>query len=248
MKAPDEIKNMFLSADGDDLLNTETSLVDEPIVSVGADGKPVRGKPFCTQKTDSLKYGERPPVMKSFVYGGEENGVHTFTTYRPRVALSADGEPNYWFGYQTFTCDCNGDTTGNCKKLVDGVAERAKQSYPRVTCPQVVSSPVSSEPEIGRQTQKSALSETDPSILFLRSPGNGQSLLMPQHFERIKAGNCRGGAASPYEECGPYAYLGRNPAKNYLMTFPQDPGVNLCQNRPARCSDDRFFLQGISPQ
>lgn len=247
MRAPAEIRNMFLTMGGEDYLTSEMSLLGNHIDSINSAGQPVMGRRYCTQLTESLGPNEKPPVMKSFVYEGETNNVFKFTTYRPRHTQGpTENDSFYWFGFERLTCDCRNDQRGYCRRLVQAIAERARQSHQRVTCPMDVSSPDQFEPTVGRQTQGSGLDPNDPSILVLRSPGIGQSLLLPQHFERIKAGNCRGGAARNYETCEEYSYTGKNRANGYEMSLPQNPNVNLCTNVPAQCRDDRFYLEGRS--
>lgn len=248
MAAPEDIRNMFLSMNGDELMNSEMTLLDSPTVSVDANRNPVTRPPFCRSETTSLPFGERPPVMKSFVYNKVSENSHIFTTYRPRYTLPSPGaEGFYWFGQQRFTCDCSGDTTNSCNRLVQALAEKAQQTIPTVLCPQEVATPRDFQASVGPQTGPSSLdTSVTPPQLVLRSPGNGQSLLSPQHFERIKAGNCRGGAARNYEFCEDYAYMGRNPTRgtSFNMTLPVDPAVNQCADVPAQCFDDNFYLNG----
>lgn len=250
MNAPDDIRNMFLSMNGDELMNSEMTLLDSPPVSVDGNRNLVTRPPFCTSETSSLEFGVRPPVMKSFVYNNVSANVHTFTTYRPRYTPPdpSGSEGFYWFGVQRFTCDCSGDTTNSCNRLVQALAAKARETIPTVNCPISVSTPRDLQASVGPQTEASSLdTSVSPPQLVLRSPGNGQSLLRPQHFERIKAGDCRGGPASNYEFCENYAYMGRNPTQgnSYNMTLPVDPAVNQCADVPAQCFDDNFYLNGV---
>lgn len=253
MKAPEEIKAMFLSMNGDEIINTETSLLEDPIVDVTADRVPVKRAAFCTSVTSSLKPNERPSVMKSFQYEGSSEGTHTFTSYRPRHTQGqTEFDTFYWFGYQRFTCNCNGDTTNTCNRLVKALAARAQETRPTVKCPQDVSTPWELQSSVLPAGVNASPSELDstmtPPVLVLRTPGNGQSLLRPQHFERIKAGNCRGGAARNYEYCEQFAMMGRNPISGSgfnMTTFPLNSEINQCANVPPQCFDDSFYLDGI---
>lgn len=246
MSAPDDIKAMFLSNDADHVINNEMSLIGSQITTI-ANGSEVRRNPFCVSTTDSMGVNERPPVMKSGVYQGVRNGSHVFVTYRPRHTQGEGFEPYYWFGRTTYTCNCQGDTQGYCQRIVDQAIRRLENPGPRVTCPMDVTTPRDVQADIGPQSQPSGLDRSvNPPQLVLRSPGNGQSLLRPQHFERIKAGNCRGGAARNYELCEEFAYRGRNPAVNgYQMRLPVNPNVNLCNDLPRQCLDDSFYLDGV---
>ncbi len=253
MNAPDEIKAMFLSMSGDEIMKAEMSLLASPIVNVTAERVPVTRPPFCTSVTSALGANERPPVMKSFQYDGNSGGVHTFTTYRPRHTQGqAEFDTFYWFGYERFTCNCNGDTTNICNRLVQALAVRARETKPTVNCPLSVSTPRDFQASVlppGYNVPPSELDTTStPPVLVLRSPGNGQSLLRPQHFERIKAGDCRGGAARNYEYCEQFANMGRNPIRGNgynMTTFPPNPEVNQCANVPTQCFDDSFYLDGV---
>ncbi len=246
MKGPADIKGMFLSNDVDQFINNEMSLIGAQIVGI-ENGSEVRRNAFCTSYTDSLGSNERPPVMKSAIYQGENGGSHTFVTYRPRYMKNDPPmESFYWFGRTTYTCNCAGDTQGYCQRIIQNTIQRIQNPGPRVDCPMDITSPRDIQADIGAQTQASGLDESvNPPQLVLRSPGNGQSLLRPQHFERIKAGNCRGGAARNYELCEEFAYLGRNPANGYHMRLPTDPNVNQCSDLPPQCLDDSFYLDGI---
>ncbi len=253
MRAPQDIRNMFLSMNGEELMNSEMSLIDNPITQLSEARAPIRSFPFCTSATGSLDTGVRPPVMKSFLYEGNSAGVHSFASYRPRYTPPVNGsEGFYWYGYQRYTCDCRRDTSNYCNRLVQALAVRARETIPTVQCPQTVSSPRDIQSSVARPDEVMRPSELDTSVnppqLVLRTPGNGQSLLRPQHFERIKAGDCRNGAASNYEFCEQYAYMGRNPIQGdgyNMTTIPPNPAINQCADVPAQCFDDSFYLDGV---
>lgn len=246
MKAPEEIRSMFLSNDVDQFINNEMSLTGSQIVTIES-GREITRTPFCVARVDTLGAHVKPVIMKSAVYQGEKNGAHIFVTHRPRFMAGTQGtESFYWFGRTTYTCNCTGDTQGYCQRLIQNTIQRIQNPGPRMDCPMDITSPRDVQAEIGAQSESSGLDEsTDPPQLVLRSNGNGQSLIRPQHFERIKAGNCRGGAARNYELCEEFAYQGRNRANNYKMRLPVDPNVNLCRNLPPQCLDDQFYLDGI---
>lgn len=251
MNGPEDIKRMFLSMNGDELMNSEMSLLDTPTVSINASRAPVERPAFCRSETGSLEAGVRPPVMKSFLYEGNSAGVHTFTSYRPRYTppTTPGGSDGFtWFGYQRYICNCNGDTANYCNRLVQALAVKARETIPTVHCPFEITTPRDFQASVGPQTEASGLDNSvSPPQLVLRSPGNGQSLLSPQHFERIKAGDCRGGPASNYEFCEDYAYMGRNriEGNGYNMTLPMNPEENQCADVPAQCFDDNFYLNGV---
>jgi hypothetical protein len=246
MKAPEEIKSMFLSNDVDQFINNEMSLVGSQIVEI-QNGREISRPPFCTVAVDSLAPNVRPSVMKSAVYQGEKNGTHTFVTHRPRYTKgNTEAESFYWFGRTTYTCNCSGDTQGYCQRIIQNAIQQIQNPGLRVNCPMDITSPRDIQSDIGPQSLPSGLDETvSPPQLVLRSPGNGQSLIRPQHFERIKAGNCRGGAARNYEFCEQFAYKGRNRPDGYHMRLPINPNENLCSELPPQCLDDRFYLDGI---
>jgi hypothetical protein len=246
MKGPEDIKAMFLSNDVDQFINNETSLIGSQIVTI-ENGREVTRPPFCSARADSTGANVRPAVMNSAVYQGEKDGTHTFVTHRPRhMKNNPPLESFYWFGRTTFTCNCAGDTQGYCHRLIQNIIQRIQNPGPRVTCPIDITSPRDIQADIGPQNQPSGLDESvNPPQLVLRSPGNGESLIRPQHFERIKAGNCRGGAARNYEICEDFAYLGRNRTQNYKMSLPVNPNVNLCSDLPPQCLDDSFYLDGV---
>lgn len=245
MNGPEDIKRMYLSMDGDDYINTETSLSLPSIESIDPSMNEVK-RQFCSsvQPSGSLPYGVRPPVMKSFVFEGESNNVFNFTSYRPRSSAGTDGTPNIWFGVERHVCNCNGDTHNYCRRMMAELQRKANEYHPRVNCPLYTTTPLDVQSSIGPQNEASGLDNSaNPPQLVLRNPGTGESLLRPQHFERIRAGNCRGNAASNYERCEEFAYRGRNPAKrDFTMQLPMNMNENQCSNLPADCLNDRYFL------
>jgi hypothetical protein len=219
MNAGGKVRDIYLSMNGDDILNTESSLTTE-----NTDLNPDRH--ICTVAENKfLEWGQEP--AKAFEFDSESGQTYKFNSYR----VSQYDGTKALYSKLVYSCTCKPHQT-HCKKIIDQLKVSANNIPKRVTCPYGLKAN-STGPSIGRDPSGSRTADCRTVAgkqvcdLVLTSEGNGQSLLAPSHFYKILGGNCRGSAPN-YERCEPYAYIGQN--------------SNECKQMPAECLNDDFYL------
>ena len=135
---------------------------------------------------------------------------------------TAQGPTTVW--QREVKCTCPVGAEGDyCRRASAEVKRKAAAPQKRASCPNAY--PQVGESVLGPSSNQSAVVGDKLRIV---SSGNGQSLLRPSHFTKIMAGSCRNPAAS-YETCAQYSYI---------------PKGDQCNDMPAECLNDDFFLGG----
>lgn len=213
MKTGGKAKSIYLSMNGHEIMGTETS-----ILSKNNAHNPMREicKSSGTQAVETKDVPE-----KAFTFDSQSGNVYKFSSYR---VFAGD---NIYYDKISYTCECKPHQI-YCHKLLGEMKKIAQQVPPRATCPDGVK-PKSTGPSIGYDKLGSRVDcpENGQCDLVISTRGSGKSLLLPNQFSKIMAGNCAGGSPQ-YEKCEKFAYM------------PDDHPE--CSKIPAECNDDNFYL------
>ncbi len=216
MKAPENIRNLYLSSTGFDEIADESSVWKNTENPNG----------FCEVTSSRFLPGSLTPD-RAFMFDQTNDAVSTFSSY----TISAPADGRILFAENKVTCTC---PPGHpfCQRIVEGLRQRSEQRIPRSACP-VGTMPHAQGPDTGAHPDGSHVEGTgDARVLVVSNPGTpGASLLKPQHFRKMIAGNCTG-YATAYDRCAPYAYI------------PQGP---QCASMPPECNSDSYYLNGTLP-
>ncbi|WP_408098493.1 hypothetical protein ACJVC5_06155 [Peredibacter sp. HCB2-198] len=119
--------------------------------------------------------------------------------------------PNYKIDRTQITCTCNGNK--ECLSIKERLPSQLANLGQRALCPSG-----------SNKVDKSQSNQSN--VIKIKSDPIMPSLLHPNQFKKILAGNCRG-IVDGYLECADWAYKGRN---------------KYSCNAPARCQDDSYYL------
>jgi hypothetical protein len=201
------VRKIYLSMEGWSAVANETSLMDK----------------HCFAKTPYDPIAEENLPDRAFTLGEESGNQTVFYSYK--VIPASPGKFMAW--RQKIQCDCP-EGHPYCSRLVNDLKERSRKPIPSVFCPSGTTA-VQREPSIGQDGESRVVGTGKDRQLILTTPGTqGESLLRPQHFYKIIAGNCTGAAPS-YEACAPYTTM---------------PSGEMCHSMPSFCNDSAIYLDG----
>lgn len=119
--------------------------------------------------------------------------------------------PNFKLDRMQITCTCNGNR--ECLAEKSKIPSQIAGIGNRGLCP-------------GGADKTDKANANLPNVIKFKSEPSLPSLLQPNHFKKILAGNCRG-IVDGYLECADWAYKGRD---------------KYSCNAPAKCQDDSYYL------
>ncbi|WPU65557.1 hypothetical protein [Peredibacter starrii] len=119
--------------------------------------------------------------------------------------------PNFRINRTQITCTCNGNKT--CLAEKSKIPSQIASIGIRGICP-------------GGADRTDKANANLANVIKFKSEPTMPSLLQPNHFKKILAGNCRG-VVDGYLECADWAYKGRD---------------KYSCNAPAKCQDDSYYL------
>lgn len=171
------------------------------------------------QYLDPRIYPDKEPLKRHLLIKQDEYSL----TFETRFFYE-DGA-NLRLNRQLMVCKCEGDD--ECSKAMPD-ALKALERNPSVTeCPASMDSLPTEEFAAGPQDKTSVEGDV---LKLVTIPASSESLLSPNHFNRILYGDCETGPVSHYNKCASYAYKGTGDAE--------------CSSKPASCANDSYFLNG----
>lgn len=212
-------KEIYLSMNGAEILNTESSLT-APNTTLNPN------REICTITSNvNLDWDTEP--AKAFELASENGSRFIFNSYRVNNVVN----DKVSYNKLVYTCNCQPHQE-YCQKMMQQLKDVSNNIPKRVTCPDGLRAN-STAPSIGSDPSGSRMDDCRTvegkrvCDLVLTSPGNGKSLLAPSHFNRMLGGNCEG-SSPQYERCERYAYIGKNTAE--------------CRSMPRECLDDNYYM------
>jgi hypothetical protein len=210
-----------------EIIETESSLVNE---------KPNSVSNLCRFKT-WLPHDPSDIPSKAFKLHSREvrsGGNEVFQFYSYAVGVQTNGSVHY--DKALYECDCP-PAHPYCKRMMEQFIMREKETLLRPRCPastvsKSMTPAIGADPGGTRVTNCLGEGKEKKCELIVTTPGNGESLLRPAHFQKILAGSCAGGAPS-YEACEKYSYIGSK--------------TMMCSQKPPECNSDEYFLLGNRP-
>ncbi len=216
MSGPENIRNLYLSATGFDVITDESSVLKTPQNPGG----------FCELVGSRFLPRNQVPE-RAFMFDSSDGSVTTFNSY----TAQSPATNQFAFVENKMRCSC---PPGHafCQRIVQSLRQRSEQRILRSTCPNGTT-PHAQGPDTGAHPDGSHVegSGNDRVLVVSTSGTPGASLLKPQHFRKMIAGNCTG-YATAYERCAPYAYIPHGPQ---------------CNTMPPECNSDSYFLNGVLP-
>lgn len=182
-----------------------------------------KGSAYCPSKNAAPESIKELPSGKAVDLVSGDGNEFSFTI--ARESAKTEGVHK-----SVFTCNCD-PSIEYCKKHMDMLKRYAASPKPRAKCP-VGSKPKIPEPLIGQDGATRVEGSGDNATLVIATPGDpSKSLLQPQQFKKILAGNCQG-AAPGYEICESFSIISKDKKED----------AEACAKRPAYCNDDDVFF------
>ena len=170
----------------------------------------------------------KEPGKRSVLVSNNEYSV-TFENRSLNPFPGAGGSaPRFNVTRRLITCNCNGNA--ECISGIPEAVEHVRNNPSARGCP--LDTEALPQTSMTPPTGESSRIEGD-IIHIVSTPESTDSLLLPNHFNRILYGNCMTGPTANYNQCASFAYSGTGDA--------------YCSDKPASCSSDSFFLGG-APQ
>ena len=177
---------------------------------------------YCRSQYDT-SVGQVPEPGSAYANIQKRPGFLSFQNRR----LGVSGSTVY-YSRQNITCQCpSGDV--DCERAINSAVAKMEQKPVRSACPAEMVT--MGEPS---SAAKGSTSQFGNGVMTVVTNPQAESLLSPNHFDKILTGSCPETPPSIYKSCSHYAYISNE--------------SESCKEKPPACSDDSAFFGGSSPQ